>query len=90
MTPTKAAALAALHAGRRGKPVNPEPPKAWAALRKRLRKRKGVVGAPAKDGLSIKAAATEIGVSDRTLRRWLAGTHRPDPMHHEAIERLAR
>lgn len=90
MTPSKAAALAALHAGRRGKPVNPDPPKAWSVLRKRLRKRKGVVGAPAEDGLSIKVAAAEIGVSDRTLRRWLSGEDRPGAQHHEAIERLAR
>lgn len=90
MTTAKAAALAAMQRARKGKPVNPDPPKAWAVLRKRLRKRKGVVGEPAEDGLSIKAAAAEIGVSDRTLRRWLAGEDRPGAEHHEAIERLAR
>lgn len=89
MTPAKSKALAALHAGRRGKPVNPEPPKAWAALRKRLRKRNGVVTS-AEDGLSIKTAAEEIGVSDRTIRRWLAGEDRPSAQYHESIERLAQ
>lgn len=89
-TEAKAKALAALHASRSGRPVNPPPPKAWSALRRHLRRRKGVVGARADDGLSIKASAVEIGVSDRTLRRWLANADRPHPRHHAAIERLAR
>lgn len=90
MTPAKAAALAAMQSARKGKPVHPEPPKAWVKLRTKLRRRRGVVGARAEDGLSIKAAAAEIGVSDRTLRRWLAGEDRPAPQHHAAIERIAR
>lgn len=89
-TEAKAKALAALHASRSGRPVNPPPPKALASLRRHLRRRKGVVGARADDGLSITAAAVELGVSDRTLRRWLAGADRPHPHHHAAIERLAQ
>jgi hypothetical protein len=90
MTASQAAALAAMQSARKGKPVHPEPPKAWAKLRAKLRRRRGVVGAPALDGLSIKAVAAEIGVSDRTMRRWLDGEDRPSPQYHADIERIAR
>jgi hypothetical protein len=90
MTPAKAAALAAMQSARKGKRVHPEPPKAFARIAKALRKRKGASGLGADNGLSVREVAAEIRVSDRTLRRWLAGEDRPAPKYHAAIERIAR
>ena len=73
-TPAKRAALAALHTARRGRRVHPEAAD-WPALRRRLA---AAVRHP-EPGRSRRAAAAACGVSDRTLRRWLAAIDLPAP-----------
>jgi hypothetical protein len=74
-SPAKAAALKALHARMRGKRIHIGPSReretALAdlhALLERARQR-GVI--------SIRKCATDLRVSDRTVRRWLAGVDWP-------------
>lgn len=73
----------------RGKPRHPET--ATLSARKqlvRLRRfftRHGGGSGPRSNPVSRRAAALTVGVSDRTLRRWLAGTHHPDPAHWRAL-----
>ncbi|TXH59320.1 MAG: XRE family transcriptional regulator [Desulfurellales bacterium] len=37
--------------------------------------------------VSISAIAREVGVDQRTLRRWFAGIDRPSAEHHDGIDR---
>ena len=74
-----------MHESRKGVAVNPQPPKEWRALSKVLRRRRGVSGSHPDDGVSIRRAADIIGVTDRTIRRWIAKTHRPDARYHSTI-----
>ncbi len=89
-SPAKAAALAALHESRRGVPVNPMPAKLRRALTAAavLIEAHGVNG-PERPALgprgSIRAAARSMGVTDRALRRWLAGSHHPAPRYHTPL-----
>lgn len=71
----------------RGKPRHPET--ATLTARKQLvRLQRFFVrhgGGVRANPVSRRAAAIEVGVSDRTLRRWLAGTHHPNPVQWRAL-----
>lgn len=43
---------------------------------------------PIRGSISVRAIAANIGVSDRTLRRWLDGTHNPSPDHARRLKAL--
>ena len=85
-TPAKRRALRRLHAARRGRPVHPEPPPSLDALR-RLHAAGLRDHGPMRNPHSISAIAREIGVDNRTLRRWFTGLDRPAPAHHVSIAR---
>lgn len=67
-------------------------PKMPAALKRNIRKLVSGAGRVA-DGEdrppSIRSIAAEIGVSDRTLRRWLAGEDNPSPDHLARLHEIA-
>lgn len=88
-SPAKAAALAALHKLRRGQPQNPEAPPELDVLihlHHRGEHEHGVQRNPH----SVAQMARDIGVDNRTLRRWLSGIDRPAQRWHTAIRRVAR
>ncbi len=66
----------------KGKPRHPETANAatarWLARVGRFFLRHRRLG-PTENPVSLHAAARAIGVSDRTVRRWLQGTRNPDP-----------
>lgn len=43
-----------------------------------------------KERISIKAASRRVGVSDRTMRRWLCGLHVPSPARAAKVRSLIR
>ena len=59
----------------------------------RITRRRGVIERLDRDELTVKAAATEMGVSTTTVRKWLRNhrSGRPDPVevHRAMVERLA-
>lgn len=89
MTPTKRAALAALHAIRRGRPVHPEPPPELAKLAQ-LAAEASQLSTRMRNPLSCRKLALLLGVTDRTARRWLTGHDRPARGQHAAIRLAAR
>lgn len=82
----KAAALRALHASRRGKRIHPDTREREIVL--------GKVESLVRDTIygdrSIRAAAAFCKVSDRSLRRWLAGDHWPAPARLRRLEAWVR
>jgi transcriptional regulator with XRE-family HTH domain len=68
-----------------GKKRNPKMP---ARLKTRIRKRITPIagGAYPDDVHTVKSIARAIGVSDRTLRRWLAGEDNPSSDHVRRLE----
>lgn len=55
----------------------------WTRVRQRLARVLKKYPDPGR--VSCRALAAEIGVSDRTVRRWLDGTDRPDPKYQRAV-----
>ena len=39
-----------------------------------------------KTDFTIKDIAKRAGISERTIRRWIKGTHKPHPLHWKAFE----
>ena len=89
MPPTKRAALAALHASRRGRPVHPEPPPELAQLAQLVAEASQLASLK-RNPLSCRKVAALLGVTDRTARRWLSGEDRPARGQHTAIRRATR
>ena len=83
-SPAKAAALARLHASRRGVPVHPPPPPELAEIRRLIRAGTRKWGRQLNQA-SVSEAARQVGIHQRTMRRWLAGKARPAADHHAAI-----
>ena len=76
------------NAARRGVPLHPLPPKVEAALvavRVLLNTWGSGKHPHAPLGTNALRFGLHIGVSDRSVRRWLDGQLRPDPTHHAAI-----
>lgn len=42
-----------------------------------------------KSGINLTAAANALGVSRRTVERWVSGTQAPSPKHSEALDKAA-
>ena len=82
-SPGQLRALADMHAARRGIRQRPRglPTDLGRAVADLLREQ------PERGRISIRCAASAVGVSDRTLRRWLAGEDWPAP---GAVSRLRR
>jgi len=78
--------LRALHKSRRGKRVNDTGRERANVL--------SIIGSlvrePVRGVRSIRCAARGAGVSDRTVRRWLAGQHWPARQHLRALMSWAR
>lgn len=89
MTPAKQAALARLHASRRGVRVHPPPPPELEELAK-LAAQGAALTSPIRNPGTLRNLARQIGVNDKTLARWLRGEDRPARGHHAAIRRVAR
>jgi transcriptional regulator with XRE-family HTH domain len=92
LSPAKSAALAALHAARRGVRQHPEPPdlpRLLAQIQEITRRaiRGGSVGP---DPRSRRELARHLGISDRTIRRWLSGEDVPPPAHIRALRKWVR
>lgn len=86
-TRAKRTALAALHAARRGVPVNPEP----AGWRPILTQLLLILRTPDRTvGRSRRALASELGLTDKSLRRWLAGECFPPAQHLPALRSWIR
>lgn len=83
-SPAKAAALAALHKARRGRPQHPPPPPELGALSAAYHRGEYEHGTQLNPH-SLSQMARDIGVDSRTLRRWLAGIDRPAQRWHTAI-----
>jgi hypothetical protein len=87
-SPAKAAALEQLKKVRKGERLHPCPAKVGAAL-VAARVMLDGPGAPRGPvmplGTSCKAFARVLGVSDRTVRRWLSGEDVPDPKWHRDV-----
>jgi len=64
-----------------GKPRNPPPPPDLIA---------GMIDLYQAERASLRYMAAKIGVSDRTLRRWLAGEDHPHVSMYRRIEALLR
>lgn len=82
----KRKALRALHRSRRGKRINDtgrERDNTLAILATLVRE-------PVPGIRSIRSAAAAISVSDRSVRRWLAGQHWPSITHLRALRAWAR
>jgi len=41
-----------------------------------------------KTGFKMKDIAKEAGISERTIRRWIRGTHKPHPLHFKSLEKV--
>jgi len=89
MTPAKRAALAALHASRRGVPVNPKPPPELDHLRQLIEIADRLVRR-SDNPYTLRKLGKLLGVHDKSLRRWLSGVQRPSIGHHAAIRRVVR
>lgn len=76
MTEKKRQALGRLHAWRRGRRNHVPMAEGLVASVRDLTKRQDV---------SLKQLAAEAGVSDRSLRRWLAGEDHPAPPHVKSL-----
>lgn len=63
-------------------------PKMPAKLKARINKAiTPIAGGPVPEGThTVKSIARDIGVSDRTLRRWLSGEDNPSPDHVARLE----
>ena len=83
-TQAKREALARLHASRRGVPVHPPPPPELAEIRRLIRAGTRKWGRQLNQA-SVSEAARQVGIHQRTMRRWLAGKSRPAADHHAAI-----
>lgn len=83
-SPAKAAALARLHASRKGVPVHPVPPPELSEIRRLIRLGTRKWGRQLNQ-CSVSEAARQVGIHQRTMRRWLAGKARPAADHHAAI-----
>lgn len=84
-TERKLAALAKIHAKRRGVPIHPDEPaiRRLAALHVRGLDRYGRNRNPA----AYRKIAELVEVSARSVKRWLTGHERPNPKHHHALSR---
>ena len=89
ISPAKRAALAALHASRRGVPTNPEPP-AELDQRRQLIAQADALVSRGRNPYTIRKVATLVGIHDKSLRRWLTGHQRPSVGYHAAIRRIVR
>ena len=85
-SPRKAAALEALFARRRGKRVND--PGRLIEIMQIVERVTRVQLQPGR--ISLRALANYIGVSDRTIRRWLSGHDWPDFENVRKIRRWLR
>lgn len=74
MTDAKRRALSRLHDSRRGKRVRTDDPRRQTVLEAV----RAAVAEPVRGQVSIRALASVLRVSDRTVRRWLDGTDWPD------------
>lgn len=84
----KLSALAALHAARRGRHVHPSAADLRRALVAAYRRGlRAAGGNPMANRYAIRRIAATIGVSDRTVRRWMSGEDHPDPHYHPCIRR---
>ncbi len=54
----------------------------WTAVQAQLQ---ALFGTVASTLVSRRTAAREIGVSEKTLRRWLSGQHRPDQIGQDRV-----
>lgn len=78
------------NAARRGQPNHPKPANVARALADAatLLGRWQTMGYRPL-GTSAKGFAAELGVSDRSVRRWLTGEQNPAPEHHPSILKWA-
>ena len=89
MPRTKDAALAALHASRRGVPVHPEPPPELAELAA-LAAEGARLGTQRTNPATLRKMGAAIGVNDKTVAKWFRGEDRPARGHHAAIRRVTK
>jgi hypothetical protein len=72
----------------KGKPRNP-PTKEWATLRKRLLKLtsqpRATAGLEEGERLSQRAIGAYVGVSGKTVCKWLSGQANPSPLYVERM-----
>jgi len=89
ITPSKAAALAVLHAKRRGVPVHPEPPPELAELAQ-LARDGAALASRIRNPASLRKLAKALDVDDKTVARWLRGEDRPARGRHADIRRVTK
>lgn len=76
-SPAKAQALRTLHAARRGVRIHADDPNRQQVLDAV----RSALSRPVRGHRSIRALAAYLGVSDPTVRRWLAGVDWPNSLH---------
>lgn len=86
MTEAKAQALSALHARRRGIRLSPD----IEARERVLEELREALRYPARGVVSVRACADALGVSDRTVRRWISEEDWPSPGAVAELRRWVR